>query len=132
MFTFDPVIEAVQQGIVTEIQRVAAQDPRISVNYVQVFPQDNGILVEIEVQIVGGTEAQLLNLFFNSRVNLFESSSNKLESNSNSFRFIFLVSSCNNNSETLPMRCTTLANLFSEFSRGLTIKILSANSIIIL
>jgi phage baseplate assembly protein W len=68
-YLFENQIEAVQQGIVTEVQRVIAQDPRIAVSEVQVYPQQNGILIEIQLQAVGGKNAQLLNLFFNPQSN---------------------------------------------------------------
>ena len=51
--------------IVSEIQRVCGQDPRIFVNQVQMYPQLNGILVAIELSIVPSTVPTLLNLFFN-------------------------------------------------------------------
>ena len=64
-YVFESQIETVQQGIITEVQRVIAQDPRIAVSEVQVYPQRNGILIEIELQTVIGQNAALLNLFFN-------------------------------------------------------------------
>ena len=66
---FENQIEAVQQGIINEVQRVIAQDPRIAVSQVQIYPQENGILIEIEIQTVGGQNAELLNLFFNPQQN---------------------------------------------------------------
>ena len=68
-YLFENQIESIQEGIVTEVQRVAAQDPRISVSSVQIYPQDNGILIEIELQTVGGQNAELLNIFFNQQQN---------------------------------------------------------------
>ena len=68
-YLFENQIEAVQQGIINEVQRVIAQDPRIAVSQVQIYPQENGILIEIEIQTVGGQNAELLNLFFNPQQN---------------------------------------------------------------
>ena len=55
------------QEITREIQRVVAQDPRITVSNIDVFPQENGILIELEVETIAGQNAQLLNLFFNNQ-----------------------------------------------------------------
>lgn len=68
-YLFENQIEAVQQGIVNEVQRVISQDPRIAVSEVQVYPQQNGVLIEIQLQTVGGQNAELLNIFFNPQQN---------------------------------------------------------------
>jgi len=69
MFTliFEPQGEPTNQAIVKEIQRVVAQDPRISVSDINVYPQENGILIELLVDAVSGQEGELLNIFFNSQ-----------------------------------------------------------------
>jgi len=54
----------VQGAIQQEIQRVTAQDPRIVINSIQSFPQDNGILLEIELEVVPSTDAERLSIFF--------------------------------------------------------------------
>jgi len=66
-YLFENQIEAVQQGIINEVQRVIAQDPRIAVSEVQVFPQQNGMLIEVQLQTVGGANAELLNIFFDQQ-----------------------------------------------------------------
>ena len=66
-YLFENQIEAVQQGIINEVQRVIAQDPRIAVSEVQVFPQQNGMLIEIQLQTVSGANAELLNIFFDQQ-----------------------------------------------------------------
>jgi phage baseplate assembly protein W len=63
-FLFEPQLESVQGAIQQEIQRVAAQDPRIVINSIQSFPQDNGILLEIELEVVPSTDAERLSIFF--------------------------------------------------------------------
>jgi phage baseplate assembly protein W len=63
-FLFEPQLEAVQLDIQREIQRVAGSDPRIYINSVQAFPQDNGILIQIELEIVPSTDAERLAIFF--------------------------------------------------------------------
>jgi phage baseplate assembly protein W len=61
---FEPQLEAVQQTIEREVQRVAGQDPRIYINSIQAFPQGNGILLEIELEVVPSTDAERLAIFF--------------------------------------------------------------------
>jgi len=64
-YLFENQVDAVQQGIVTEVQRVAAGDPRILISNINVYPQENGMLIELEIQTVGGVNAEILNVFFN-------------------------------------------------------------------
>mgnify|MGYP003705173303 CR=1 FL=1 len=55
------------QMIVREIQRVAGGDPRLQVEGVQIFPQENGILIQIQLAVVPGTDAELLSVFFDQQ-----------------------------------------------------------------
>jgi phage baseplate assembly protein W len=55
------------QSIQREIQRVAGYDPRIQITDVQVFPQENGILLQVELAIVPSTDAQRLSIFFDQQ-----------------------------------------------------------------
>lgn len=54
-------------AIEKEIQRVAGYDPRIQIIETQVFPQENGILIQVQLAIVPSTEAQLLSIFFDQQ-----------------------------------------------------------------
>jgi predicted component of type VI protein secretion system len=54
-------------AIEREIQRVAGYDPRIQIVDTQVFPQENGILIQIQLAIVPSTESQLLSIFFDQQ-----------------------------------------------------------------
>ena len=63
-FLFENQLEELQTGIVNEIQRVAGGDPRIYINDTQVYPQDNGILIEIQLQVIPSSDAQRLSIFF--------------------------------------------------------------------
>ena len=63
-FLFENQTQEIETGIINEIQRVAGGDPRIFVSGIEMFPQDNGILIQINVTIVPGTTAQQLNIFF--------------------------------------------------------------------
>lgn len=68
-FVFEPNTLDTQQQLENEIRRVASQDPRIILNSVNAYPQDNGILLEVELAISPFNQAQLLNVFFNSNTN---------------------------------------------------------------
>ena len=63
-FLFENQLEELQTGIVNEIQRVAGGDPRIYISDTQVYPQDNGILIEIELQVIPSSDSQRLSIFF--------------------------------------------------------------------
>ena len=64
-YLFENQVDAVQQGIVNEVQRVAGGDPRVFISNINVYPQENGMLIELELQTVGGVDAEILNVFFN-------------------------------------------------------------------
>ena len=64
-YLFENQVEAVQQGIQNEVQRVASGDPRVFISNVNVYPQQNGMLIELEIQVSGNTNTELLNVFFN-------------------------------------------------------------------
>jgi phage baseplate assembly protein W len=64
-YLFENQVDEVQQGIITEVQRVASGDPRILISSINVYPQENGMLIELEIQTVGGVNAEILNVFFN-------------------------------------------------------------------
>jgi hypothetical protein len=63
-FLFENQLEELQNGIVTEVQRVAGGDPRIYISDTQVFPQENGILIQIELTVIPSDNAQRLSIFF--------------------------------------------------------------------
>jgi phage baseplate assembly protein W len=66
-YLFENQIETVQQGIIQEVQRVAGGDPRIVVNSVNVYPQQNGMLLEIELTYINTSNAEILSIFFNQQ-----------------------------------------------------------------
>ena len=68
-FVFEPNTVDVQFQLQTEIKRVASQDPRLIVNAVNAYPQENGILLEVELAIAPFNNAQLLTVFFNNATN---------------------------------------------------------------
>jgi len=64
-YVFETQTQDTERAILNEVQRVCAQDPRIFLNSAQLFPQQNGVLIQLTITIVPATEAQLLNLFMN-------------------------------------------------------------------
>lgn len=53
--------------IIAEIQRVIGGDPRLALSNVRVYPQENGILIEVEIQVVSSTTAERLSIFFDQQ-----------------------------------------------------------------
>jgi phage baseplate assembly protein W len=63
-FLFENQLEELQKSIQQEVQRVAGGDPRIYISDVQTFPQENGILIEIELTVLPSSDAERLSIFF--------------------------------------------------------------------
>jgi phage baseplate assembly protein W len=68
-FIFEPNTADVQEQLETEIRRVVGLDPRLQIGYLKVYPQENGILLELQLAVVPFNQARVLNVFFNSRTN---------------------------------------------------------------
>ena len=66
-YVFENQVEQLQQQIRGEVQRVAGGDPRLIINDIQVFPQENGILIQLEITIVNTTNAEILSIFFDEQ-----------------------------------------------------------------
>jgi len=66
-FLFEPNTADIQVQMENELRRVAAQDPRLALNFVKAFPQENGMLIEIQCSIVPFNNPQTLNVFFNQQ-----------------------------------------------------------------
>lgn len=64
-FVFEGQTPETQTGIVNELQRVIGGDPRLLLVDALPYPQDNGLLIEIDVQVQGSTDAERLAIFFN-------------------------------------------------------------------
>jgi phage baseplate assembly protein W len=64
-YLFENQIAETQQYMYDEIQRVAGNDPRIFINDITTYPQENGMLIEITLQTVATTDALRLSIFFN-------------------------------------------------------------------
>jgi len=63
-FLFENQVEELQNNIVAEIQRVAGGDPRVFISDIQIFPQENGILIQLELTVTPSTDASRLAIFF--------------------------------------------------------------------
>ena len=63
-YLFENQTQETEQAIYNEVQRVAGGDPRIYINSVNLYPQQNGILLELELVAVPTTDAQRLSIFF--------------------------------------------------------------------
>lgn len=59
-----------QNAILAEVQRIIGLDPRIVLTQANIYPQDNGVLIEIQVQTVPGQTAQFLQVFFDQQNNI--------------------------------------------------------------
>jgi phage baseplate assembly protein W len=68
-FVFEPNTPDTQFQIQREIRRVAGLDPRLIVNSVRPYPQENGILIEIEMAISPFNNVLDLSVFFNNSTN---------------------------------------------------------------
>ena len=64
-YLFENQTPELQTAIYNEVQRVVAGDPRLYLNTVIMYPQTNGILLELNLQTVATTTAQILSIFFN-------------------------------------------------------------------
>jgi phage baseplate assembly protein W len=62
-FLFEPNTADVQAQMQQEVQRVIGQDPRLILNTVAVFPQENGVLIELELAINPFNNAIQLSLY---------------------------------------------------------------------
>jgi phage baseplate assembly protein W len=66
-FLFENQLEQLQQDVRAEIQRVCGGDPRIILSDIQVFPQENGMLIQIAITIINTTNAEILSIFFDQQ-----------------------------------------------------------------
>ena len=62
---FEPQTDSTMKDLEHEMRRTVEQDPRVKVDDLQVYPQQNGVLVELFVTVLPTTEKQRLSFFFN-------------------------------------------------------------------
>lgn len=63
-YVFENQSPELERAITQEIQRVAGSDPRIYISNVGIYPQSNGMLLEIDLQVVSSSDAERLSIFF--------------------------------------------------------------------
>jgi len=68
-FVFEPNTPDMQFQLESEVRRVASQDPRLILNTVLAYPQENGILLEVEVAVSPFNNAGQLQIFFDQQSN---------------------------------------------------------------
>lgn len=66
-YLFENQTTDTQTALYQEIQRVCAGDPRIFLSGIQVFPQQNGILIQLGIAVVPSTTAEQLSIFFDQQ-----------------------------------------------------------------
>ena len=66
-YLFENQTSETQAAIYKEIQRVCGGDPRVFISGIQVFPQQNGMLIQLGIAVVPSTQAQLLSVFFDQQ-----------------------------------------------------------------
>jgi phage baseplate assembly protein W len=66
-YLFENQTQDTERNILAEVERVAGGDPRLYINSVELFPQQNGILIQMQITPVPGQNAQLLSLFFDQQ-----------------------------------------------------------------
>jgi phage baseplate assembly protein W len=66
-FLFENQSPEMETAILNEIQRVASQDPRLYIVSAELYPQNNGLRIEMLVQVVPSSETQLLALFLDQQ-----------------------------------------------------------------
>ena len=65
-FLFESQMTDTESAIQDELQRVVGGDPRIFITQPpELFPQDNGLLIQLDVQFIPSSEAERLSIFFN-------------------------------------------------------------------
>jgi len=63
-YIFEPQSPQTIKTIEAEIQRIVGNDPRITVSSIAVYSEENGVLVELEVETVAGVGVETLIIRF--------------------------------------------------------------------
>jgi phage baseplate assembly protein W len=69
-YIFENQTQDTERAILAEVQRVAGLDPRIYIQSAEMFPQDNGILIQLAITMVPGQTTEFLSLFFDQQTQL--------------------------------------------------------------
>lgn len=62
---FEPNNQNLQNEIENEVKRVISNDPRLELGYIQVYPKQNGILLQVTVAVNPYNNPGTLNIFLN-------------------------------------------------------------------
>jgi phage baseplate assembly protein W len=68
-FIFEPNTADTQMQIEAEMRRVGSLDPRLILDYIRVYPQDHGILLEVQMAIAPFNNPAIYNIFFDPNLN---------------------------------------------------------------
>jgi phage baseplate assembly protein W len=68
-FVFEPNTLDVQLQLEAEVRRIASLDPRLQLNSVISYPQDTGILIEMELAISPFNDVLTLSVLFDQNTN---------------------------------------------------------------
>lgn len=68
-FIFEPNTPETQSKIETEMRRIGSLDPRLILDYIRVYPQDHGILLEVQMAIAPFNNPAIFNIFFDANLN---------------------------------------------------------------
>ena len=66
-YIFENQTQDTERAIQAEIQRIASLDPRIYLQSASMYPQLNGILIEIELMMVPGQTSEFLSVYFDQQ-----------------------------------------------------------------
>jgi phage baseplate assembly protein W len=66
-FLFENQTSETQAAILAEVQRVAAGDPRLYLSGVEIFPQENGILLQLGLALAPSVSAEQFAIFFDEQ-----------------------------------------------------------------
>lgn len=66
-YIFEPQTAETERAIQAEIQRIMGGDPRLYLESIEVYPQDNGMLLEVLVQVVPSLTSERLSIFFDQQ-----------------------------------------------------------------
>jgi phage baseplate assembly protein W len=64
-YVFENQTQETERGLTNEIQRVCGGDPRLQVSSIDIFPQLNGMLLQLEIVVLPSSAAERLSIFFN-------------------------------------------------------------------
>ena len=68
-YMFENQLPETQTAIQDEIYRVVSGDPRLYIDNIYMFPQENGMLIQLVLQVVASSTAQRLAIFFDQSTN---------------------------------------------------------------